>query len=83
MAVMTRDSWTDERLDDLSGKVDRLDGRMEAGFRDLRAEMTTEFRAIRTELGALNRSIQQLAFGLIGAVLLGFLGTIAAILTLL
>jgi hypothetical protein len=111
MAVMTRDNWTDGRLDDLNGKVDRLDERMEAGFTDtrnefrtfraemkaqgdglrkdltaqggaLRTEMTTEFRAVRAEIGALNRSVQQLAFGLIGAVLLGFFGTIAAIVTL-
>ncbi len=111
MAVMTRDGWTDERLDDLNVKVDRVDERMETGFSEtrnesralraeikgeftavrgemkeeftaVRTEMTAEFRAIRGELGAINRSIHQLAFSLVGALLVGFLGTIAALVSL-
>lgn len=70
MAVMARETWIDERLDDLNGKVDNLDRRMEAGF----AEMRTEFRAARAE-------ISHLTYGLIGTMLVGFLGTIAAIVT--
>lgn len=70
MVVMARDSWTDERLDDLKSTVDE-------GFK----EMREEFRAQRTEIGALNRSIQQLTYGLIGTMFLGFMGTIAAIVT--
>jgi hypothetical protein len=80
MAVMARETWTDERLDDLSGRV-------EAGFRELREEMTRtraesgeEFRAMRAEIAAMQRSIHQLTFGLIGAMLTGFLATIATIL---
>ena len=70
MAMMAREAWTDERLDDLNKKVDNLDYRMEAGF----AEMRTEFRAMRAELS-------HLTYGLIGTMLVGFLGTIAAIVT--
>lgn len=36
-----RESWTDDRLDDLTGKVDAL-----------RLEMRTEFKAIRGEMKA-------------------------------
>jgi hypothetical protein len=69
MAVMERQSWTDERLDDLSAHMD-------VGFREVREEI----RALRSEMGAMQRSIHQLTFGLIGAVLTGFLATVAAIL---
>jgi predicted nuclease with TOPRIM domain len=81
MAVMARETWTDERLDDLKEnvnqrfdesdkKIDNLDRRMEAGF----AEIRDEFRAMRSELS-------HLTYGLIGTMLVGFLGTIAAIVT--
>lgn len=70
MAVMAREVWTDERLDDLNLRVDRLEQRMDAGF----AEMREEFRALRAD-------IQHLTYGLIGTMSVGFLGTIAAIVT--
>jgi hypothetical protein len=63
MAVMAREAWTDERLDDLNKKVDD-------GFKDMREEL----RALRGE-------ISHLTYGLIGTMLVGFLGTIVAILT--
>jgi hypothetical protein len=63
MAVMAREAWTDERLDDLNKRVDD-------GFSDMREE----FRALRGE-------IHQLTHGLIGTMLVGFLGTIVAIVT--
>jgi chromosome segregation ATPase len=109
-----RETWTDERLDDLKGSVD-------GGFRDnhdefralraeirsesqalraeiksesqalreeikseshaLREEIKSESHAVRGEIGALNRSIHQLTTSLVGAMLVGFLGTIAAIVT--
>ncbi|HEU5142647.1 MAG TPA: hypothetical protein VFU04_05765 [Solirubrobacterales bacterium] len=44
-----RVSWTDERLDDLNAKVDRIDQRVD----DLRREMHEEFRAVRGEIKTL------------------------------
>lgn len=70
MAVMAREAWTDERLDDLNARVAGIDQRMEAGFK----EMREEFRAMRAEL-------HQLTYGLIGTMLVGFLGTIVALVT--
>jgi len=82
MAVMARETWTDERLDDLNKKVDD-------GFKETRTEMRTEFRAVRTEmteirseLGALNRTIHQFLFAVVGTIFLGFMGTIAALITI-
>lgn len=81
MAVMAREAWTDERLDDLNGRVGRLENRMDTGFTEMRqefvavrAEMKGEFRAIRSDL-------THLTYSLIGTMLVGFLGTIAAIVT--
>jgi hypothetical protein len=89
MASMAREAWTDERLDDLKTSVDDgfRDNREE--FRALRGEMREEFRGvrgemgeIRAELGALNRTIHQFLFAIVGTIFLGFMGTIAALVSL-
>jgi len=49
MGMAMRDEWTDERLDDLNGKVGEGFQRVEADIRALRSETTAEFRAVRTE----------------------------------
>src|SRR5689334_1574403 len=92
MAVMARDVWTDERLDDLNERVDEgfketreefraVRGEMREEFSLVRSEMRSEFKGMRTEVGevrsevnALARVILQLSVGLIGAMLVGFLG---------
>jgi hypothetical protein len=68
-SMMAREAWTDERLDDLNGKVDRLDNRMESGFQEL-----------RTGMAAQNRMIVQLFGGMFATMLVGFLAVIATIL---
>ena len=92
MAVMARDVWTDERLDDLNKRVDEgfketreefraVKAEMREEFSLVRSEMRSEFKGMRTEMAevrsevnALARVVMQLAFGLIGAMLVGFLG---------
>jgi hypothetical protein len=69
-------AWTDERMDDLSDKVDSLERRMESGFAETRAE----FRAVRGELGALHRVMMQMFAGLWLTMILGFAGLFATIL---
>jgi predicted nucleic acid-binding Zn-ribbon protein len=132
MAVMAREAWTDERLDDLNKKVDdgfaemrtefraaRIEmkgefqavrAEMKGEFQAVRAEMKGEFQAIRAEIkgefqairaeisgefqgvrgeiqgvrdeiAAMNRNLIQLTWGLIGTVLVGFLGTSVALAT--
>jgi len=52
METMTRESWTDERLDDLNVRVSegfaRLDSRIDEGLREVRVEMR-EMRAETNE----------------------------------
>ncbi|MBK5218602.1 MAG: hypothetical protein JJE35_02265 [Thermoleophilia bacterium] len=81
MAVMARESWTDERLDDLNHRVDEGFRDMREEFRALRGGMRTESQALRAEIGAMHRSMNQIAFAAFGAMLVGFLGTITAIVT--
>jgi chromosome segregation ATPase len=47
-----RESWTDERLDDLNRKIDSGFERVDADLRGLRVEMKTDFVALRGELKA-------------------------------
>lgn len=77
MAVMARETWTDERLDDLNARVGRLEVRMDAGFE----EMRREFTAVRQEIAAQNRMLLQLFGGMFATMVVGFLGIIATIIT--
>ena len=77
MAVMARESWTDERLGDLNERVGRLEQRMDGGF----AEMREEFRAMRAEMAEDRRSAKQIAAGIWATNVVGFLGVIAAVIT--
>jgi hypothetical protein len=97
-----RESWTDDRLDDLNGKVDafRLEARTE--FKAVRADMKDEFAAVRAEMkegfdkvderfdrvehrfekmedrfAALNRTLLQMAAGVIGTLIVASAGVIA------
>lgn len=103
MAVMTREAWTDERLDDLKEHVASIDRRMAAGFAEMRSEfirfrekMETEFVAVRKEthrefstlrteiaaqFDAQNRMVIQLFGGMFATFVIGFVGTIATVLT--
>jgi hypothetical protein len=81
MAVMAREAWTDDRLDDLNKKVDDGFKDMREEFRAMRAEMSSESQGIRGEIAELNRHLMQLTWGLIGTMLMGFLGTIVAVAT--
>jgi len=77
MAVMAREAWSDERLDDLNKKVDD-------GFREMREEfraVRSEMQGLRGEIAVMNRNLMQLTWGLIGTMLVGFLGTIVALVT--
>ena len=46
MAVMVREKWTDERLDDLAGRVERGFSEVRGEVRDLRTEMKNGFGQI-------------------------------------
>lgn len=56
-----RSTWTDSRLDDLSGRV---------------KEIRDDVRDLRGEVGALKRVIIQVGGGLAGVLVVGMLGLI-------
>lgn len=45
-----RQSWTDDRMDDLNGKVDSLRLETRTEFKAIRGEVKEEFHAVRTEM---------------------------------
>ncbi len=68
MAVMARETWTDERLDDLNDRVekgfDEVKGEVQdlrkeskAEFRDLQAEMNLRFAAVDARFDAMQRTM--------------------------
>jgi hypothetical protein len=67
MQTMTRESWTDERMDDLSTRVDRGFDRVDADIREQRAETREGFDRIDARFDALNRRIYAFAGALIVA----------------
>jgi uncharacterized protein YPO0396 len=77
MAVMAREVWTDERLDDLNARVEGIDRRMEAGFK----EMREEFRAVRMEMAAQAAMLNQTIYRLFGGMIVTWIVGVVAILT--
>ena len=72
-----RATWTDERLNDLAGRVDVGFSRVDEDLRALRAEISTRFDAQGARIDGLQRAILQVGGGLIAAFLAGFIGLIA------
>lgn len=75
MAVMAREVWTDERLDDLNKRVDEGFNETREEFRAVRMEMKGEFQAVRAEMKSEFQSVR----GEIGAVRGDLGGQIAAL----
>jgi hypothetical protein len=73
---MERAAWTDERLDDLSRRVDAGFARVDAELRELRGEIRGLGSELRGEIDALR--ITMLRVG--GGVIVGLVGVIAAVL---
>jgi hypothetical protein len=91
MAIMApRESWTDERLDDLKEHMDE-------GFRELRGEIAqvrgevVELRSevgqvreglgeVKADINGINRTMQ-IGFGIIGGVMTAMLGLLGLIAT--
>lgn len=51
-----RESWTDERIDDLKDEVTEIGRRMDLGF----AELRTEIGSVRGEVGSLRKEMHDL-----------------------
>ncbi|MGN6815206.1 MAG: hypothetical protein ACTHK3_03875 [Solirubrobacterales bacterium] len=88
---MARETWTDQRLDDLKEHMDENFREVRADIRELRGEVSSvkgEIGELREEVGelrgemnakfdGLNRTLQ-IGFGLIGSVLVGLMALFAA-----
>jgi hypothetical protein len=76
-----RATWTDERLDDLSRRVDDGFNRVDQDLRQLHTEMNARFDAVEARLGAridgLQRSMLQVGGGIVAAVLATVVSVIA------
>jgi hypothetical protein len=70
-----RASWSDDRLDDLSRRVDAGFDRVDRDLRALSARVDTT----NVRIDALQRSIIQVGGGMIAALAAGFLGLIATL----
>ena len=81
MAVMAREEWTDERLDDLNHRVDEGFKEMRTEFRAVRSEMQLEFQAVRSEMKGQTRLMIQLFGGMFATFAVGFIGIVITILT--
>jgi hypothetical protein len=67
MAVMAREAWTDERLDDLKEHMDE-------GFREVKTEIRSLRSEVKSDLGKLEAKFDKLTYTLIAA-LIGLLAT--------
>jgi hypothetical protein len=85
-----RATWTDERLDDLSNRMDAGFERVDRDIRDLRSEMRTEIGGLRVEMrdaigglrGELGGEIEALRSTILhtgGGIMIGLVGVIAAV----
>jgi hypothetical protein len=73
MEMMTS-GWTGERLDDLKGQVDDLGRRMDAGFREVREEMSAHQRETNARIDSLQRTMIQFGSVMVAA-LVGLIAT--------
>ena len=72
-----RATWTDERLDDLAGRVDLGFTRVDEDLRALRSDMNARFDAQDARIDGLQRTILQMGGGLIATFLVGFISLVA------
>jgi hypothetical protein len=72
-----REAWTDERLDDLTNRMDQGFARVDGDMRDLRVEMNSRFNHLDANFNGLQRTIIQVGGGLIGTMLVASAGLIA------
>jgi hypothetical protein len=78
-----RDSWTDERMDDLSHRMDQGFDRVDADIRELRADMDRGFDRVDSDLGGLRAEMNLRFDALQRTLFLGATGVVAALIGLI
>jgi hypothetical protein len=72
-----REAWTDERLDDLSHRVDEGFREFREEMRALRSEMNTRFDRVEARLESMQRTMILSSVGMTGAIVATLIGLIA------
>lgn len=70
---MQRQTWTDERLEDLARRMDQGFERVDRDIRDLRTEVGGEFNSIRSDIRELRSLINRFGTGLLVAIVVATL----------
>jgi hypothetical protein len=70
---MQRVAWTDERLDDLSARMDAGFARVDRDIRDLRGEMHAGFADLRGEIETLRSLMVRMGGGIMTSVVIAAL----------
>lgn len=76
---MARETWTDERLDDLNRRVDDGFKRVDDQFKEIRDELRADRAETNQQFAALQRLILQVSAGLSSTFALGFLGLLVTV----
>lgn len=74
-----RESWTDERMDDLKEQVVEQGRRVEARFESLETRMEARFESLETRIDSSQRTMVQL-FGIMFATFVGLISAQTALL---
>lgn len=83
---MKRSDWTDERLDEKMGAIDstfemlrdEMHG-LRQEMRGLRSDFSSEMRDLRSDFTALQTTLVQIGFGLVGVLLAAMVALIVAL----
>jgi hypothetical protein len=78
---MERTTWTDERLDDFSRRMDAGFATVHADLRDLRSEVRADMAELRTELRGELSAFRLTILRVGGGIMVGLVGVIAAVVT--
>ncbi|MGH2962909.1 MAG: hypothetical protein ACRDL3_12065 [Solirubrobacterales bacterium] len=74
-----RATWTDERLDDLSNRVDEGFNRLDQDLRQQRVEINARFDALEARLGGRIDGVQRTMIQVGGATIVTVLATLVTI----
>ncbi len=79
MTVMAREKWTDERLDDLAGRVDRGFAEVEGEIRDLRTEMNGRLDSVNGRFDSFQAEMNSRFDAMQRTMVIGFASIVASV----
>jgi tetrahydromethanopterin S-methyltransferase subunit G len=79
MAVMTREKWTDERLDDLAGRVDRGFAEVKGEIGDLRTEMNGRLDSVNGRFDSFQAEMNSRFDSMQWTMIIGFASIVASV----